>query len=450
MRVVGLLAANALIAVAGVGILPLLGIARSWRELVARSGLAYFCGLATVGIVSAHFALIRLSFGWPALTSLAIILAAAGAWRLAGTELPQLAAPAGISIAGTLALAAVFVEYARGFAVAPLDRYDAWAIWSLKGHALYSLGWADPVIFASSSYGFAHLEYPLLIPSLEAIDFRAMGAFDTRLLHLQFLLMLLAAILALQTLLGDRVPRILLYGSLLSVVLAPSVFEQLLSGYADVPLALFFAVGVAAGGCWLVGNERWLLGVAALAFGAVLLTKNEGTLFVVAAVLGLVLADRRRWRPVAVMAAVDAAILLPWHVYTAVYGLKGSDFRLTDSFDLAHLIDRAGVAPRALGVLGVQMIDPRRWGLLFILFAVVLIGAFRAGLRTLPVYGAVMATVSWLGLTWIYVISHLSYGHYLDITKERVISCVVLGGAVLVPLLAVEVWRVRGLKLEAR
>jgi hypothetical protein len=347
-------------------------------------------------------------------------------------------------------LAAVFVEYARGFAVAPLDRYDAWAIWSLKGHALYSLGWADPVIFASSSYGFAHLEYPLLIPSLEAIDFRAMGAFDTRLLHLQFLLMLLAAILALQTLLGDRVPRILLYGSLLSVVLAPSVFDQLLSGYADVPLALFFAVGVAAGGCWLVGNERWLLAVAALAFGAVLLTKNEGTLFVAAAVLGLVLADRRRWRPIAVMAAVDAAILLPWHVYTAVYGLKGSDFRLTDSFDLPHLIDRAGVAPRALGVLGVQMIDPRRWGLLFILFAVVLIGAFRAGLRTLPMYGAVMATVSWLGLTWIYVISHLSYGHYLDITKERVISCVVLGGAVLVPLLAVEVWRVRGLKLEAR
>ena len=40
--------------------------------------------------------------------------------------------------------------------------------------------------------------------AVEAIDFRAMGTFDTRILHLQFLLFLVAAVGALGALLRDR------------------------------------------------------------------------------------------------------------------------------------------------------------------------------------------------------------------------------------------------------
>ena len=39
MRMAALLAANALMLVSGLGLLPLLGIARSWRLLLFRSGL---------------------------------------------------------------------------------------------------------------------------------------------------------------------------------------------------------------------------------------------------------------------------------------------------------------------------------------------------------------------------------------------------------------------------
>jgi len=442
VRVAGLLGANALMLGAGFGVLPLLGVARSWRELASRSGLAYFCGMATVGVFSAHLALVGVSFGWTALAALAGLLLAAGSWRLRETELPRWRRPTWIPVGGAVAVLAVLAEYARGFAVAPLDRYDAWAIWALKGHALYVFGWADPVLFASSSYRFAHLEYPLLLPSLEAIDFRAMGAFDTRLLHLQFLLMLVAALAALATLLRDHVPMILLWPSLLAVVLAPSVFDQLLSAYADLPLALFFAVGVAASARWLLTNEPWALAVAALFFAAALLTKNEGVLFVLAAFLGLALAGGRRWRALALVAAIDVVALLPWRIYTAIYGLKGSDFKLTDSFDVSHVAGRLGVGPISFGTLGLQMIDPRQWGLLFILFAGIVVAAFLAGLRALPLYGVVLAAMSWLGLSWIYVISHLSYGHYLDLTKERVISSIVLSGGVLTPLLAAETWRI--------
>ena len=77
-----------------------------------------------------------------------------------------------------------------------------------------------------------------------------MGAFDTRLLHVQFLLFLVAALLALFALLRDRVPAVILWLSLFALALAPAVFDQLLTAYADLPLALVFGVGVGAAGRW--------------------------------------------------------------------------------------------------------------------------------------------------------------------------------------------------------
>src|SRR5207302_1078852 len=238
-----------------------------------------------------------------------------------GTEGPGWRRPSAISIAGVAALAALLAEYTRAFAVAPLNRYDAWAIWALKGHALYSFGWADPAVFAGHEYRFANLDYPLLLPSLEAVDFRAMGAFDTRLLHVQFLLFLLASSLALYALLRDRVPGLLLWPSLVALALAPAVFDQLLTAYADVPLALFFAVGIAAAGRWLITGERWALAVAALCFGGALLTKNEGALFVVAAFLGLFLVAAGRRRVLLLAAAADLLLLLPWRIYVRIHDL---------------------------------------------------------------------------------------------------------------------------------
>ncbi|CAN5313398.1 hypothetical protein BH18ACT12_BH18ACT12_14070 [soil metagenome] len=445
MRVVALLGANALMLVAGLGLLPWLGVARSWRELTTRSGLGYLCGLVATGIIAANIALVHVSFGWAALSVFAGAAACTGAWRLRGTERPSWQRPGWITVVGLAVLAAVLVEYGRAFTVAPLNRYDAWAIWGLKGHALYAFGWADPTVFAGAQYRFANLDYPLLLPALEAVDFHAMGAVDTRVLHLQFLLVLAAALLALAALLRDRVPPLLLWPSLLAIALAPAVFGQLLTAYADVPLALIFAVGVAAAGRWLVTNERWSLTVAAFCFAAALLTKNEGSLFVLAAFLGLFVASRERWRPLAIAAAADLALLLPWKVYVRIHDIESINYSLADSFDVDHINGRLGVLRIAFRTLGGEMIDPLSWGLLAPLFALLVITALATGLRALPLFALVLAIVSWLGLSWIYVISHFEYSSYLDSTKERVISSVVLGGATLTPLLGTEIWA-RGLR----
>jgi hypothetical protein len=440
MRMAALLGANALMLVAGLGMLPLLGIARSWRLLVFRCGLAYLCGILLVGIVSAHFALVHLSFGWIGLGLLAAVSFGFCAWRLNGTERPRWRRPAWIDTAGFAALVALMIDYGRAFRVAPLNRYDAWAIWALKGHALSAFGWADPVVFAGASYRFANLDYPLLLPSLEAVDFRAMGAFDTRLLHVQFLLFLVAASLALFALLRDRVPPLVLWLSLFALALAPAVFDQLLTAYADVPLALVFGIGVGAAGRWVITNERWALALATFCFAGALLTKNEGSLFVLAVFVGLVAAAHTRWRALAVAAAIDILLLLPWRIYVHSHRLRDINYSLGDSFDYEHVHGRLGVGPIAFRTLAGQMLDPQQWGLLVPIFVVLLAAALLTGVRALPIFALVWTVLAWLGLSWIYVISHLEYSSYLDSTKERVVASVVIGSAALVPLLAAESW----------
>lgn len=436
MRVAGLLGANALIFCAGLGLLPWLGVARSWRQLLGRCGLAYLCGLVAVGILAAHLALLHMSFGWLALALVASVSVVSGAWHLRGSERPVWTRPRWPALAAATGLAALLIEYARAFAVAPLNRYDAWAIWALKGHALYAFGWADPAVFAGSEYRFANLDYPLLLPSLEAVDFRAMGAFDTRLLHLQFLLLLVAALAALGTVLAGRVHALLLWTLLGAVALAPAVFDQLLTAYADLPLALVFAVGVAAAGRWLLTDERWALAVATLCFAGALLLKNEGTLFVAAAFAGLFAAAYARWRALAVALAVDVLLLLPWKLYVRVHHLRDINYSLTDTFDVHHISGRAGVGPIAFRTLGREMLDPGQWGLLAPIFVALLVLALVRGARSLALFGAVTVLLSWLGLSWIYVITHFEYSSYLDSTKSRVVASVVLAAAALVPLLA--------------
>jgi hypothetical protein len=440
MKMAALLGANALMLVAGLGMLPLLGIARSWRLLVFRCGLAYLCGILLVGIVSAHLALVHVSFGWIGLAVLAALSLGFCAWRLNGTERPGWRRPDWLGALSFAALVALLIDYGRAFRVAPLNRYDAWAVWALKGHALYALGWADPVVFAGASYRFANLDYPLLLPSLEAVDFRAMGAFDMRLMHVQFLLFLVAALLALFALLRDRVPSLVLWLSLFALALAPAVFDQLLTAYADLPLALAFGVGVGAAGRWVSTNERWALALATFCFAGALLTKNEGSLFVLAVFLGLLAAAYRRWRALAVAAAADVLLLVPWRIYVHSHHLSDINYSVGDSFDYEHLRSRLGVGPIAFRALAGQMLDPQQWGLLVPIFAVLLVAALLTGLRALPLFALVWTVVAWLGLSWIYVISRLEYSSYLDSTKQRVVAAVVVGGAALVPLLAAESW----------
>jgi len=128
--------------------------------------------------------------------------------------------------------------------------------------------------------------------------------------------------------------------------------------------------------------------------------------------VGLLVVAHRRWRALAVAAAVDVVLLLPWRIYVHVHHLRDINYSFGDSFDYGHLHGRFGVGRIAFRTLGGQMLDTQQWGFVVPLFAVLLLAAFIAGSRALPIFGLVWAGLAWIGLSWIYVISRFEYSSY--------------------------------------
>ena len=130
------------------------------------------------------------------------------------------------------------------FAVKPLLESDGWEIWATRARALYEFGHPAAPVFTDPIY--PALQHPLLLPGLEAVDFRFMGAFDGTLVHLQLLGLAIGFVGGAWTLLRGTTRPMLLAATLLALVTAPTFFNQLQTNYADIPLAMFIALGVAA------------------------------------------------------------------------------------------------------------------------------------------------------------------------------------------------------------
>jgi len=331
---------------------------------------------------------------------------------------------------GTAALAALLVHAWPAFMSKPLDDYDAWAIWGVKAKALTLFGWADPSFFAAAVADPLQRAYPLLLPSLEAVSARAMGGFDPRLIHLQFLLFAVAGFAALHALLRDRVPWWLLWPGLVAVAVAPAFSGQLLTAYADVPLAVFVAAGLLAAARWLDDGSPRTLAVATIFFGAAALTKSEGVLFVGAAYVGLALATHRLGQ-LAVSACGFAALLAPWWLWLAIHHVPaGSTVNLT-SPDLSH----PGIGPLAFKALLERAFSIHAWPLLLPLFLAAVLAA--AGAR-IAVFAWAWALVSLLALTGVYMTTKLEWSNYFAFSGDRVVDSLVIGAAALTPLLAAE------------
>jgi hypothetical protein len=337
--------------------------------------------------------------------------------------------------AALLAATVLLLHAWRTYEVRPLLEWDGWAIWGTRARALYEFGGATGPVFTSDAY--LPLQHPLLVPAVEATDFRAMGAFDPTLVHVQLALLAIGFLLSFLVLLRDRVPAFLLGLSALALLAAEPVLEQLSTNLADVPLALFVALGLVGLGRWLQTGERWPLVVGALFLGAGTLTKSEGAFFALAALLALLPVAWQRRRELGAAALGVALILLPWRLYVAAHGLPLVEYRFRNAFSPGYLSDhndRVGPAARGLA----SEIFTLDWGLLVPLFLAALVTAALARRYRLAAFAVLWTTLSFLGLLLIYWISVIPIDLALVWSADRTIVTIVVGAAALAPLLAAD------------
>jgi 4-amino-4-deoxy-L-arabinose transferase-like glycosyltransferase len=433
---VGLLYLQVLYLAIGAALLQLLGL-RGWRRL----GLAYMAGVAAVGLLAAELVLVQITLGLVELTLLALAVGVTAFLRRPRTAAREERKRDLLGLAPLAPLVALLGYALVAVGRRPLLEFDGWAIWGMKARALYQLGGTANPVFTSDAY--PPLQHPLLFPSLEAIGFRAMGAFDPALFHVQLVLVAAAFSSALLDLLTPRVPLLLAGLVTLAIVSAAGTVQQFSNGLADAPLAFFVVLGLVALGRWLETDEAPVLACAALFLGAAALTKSEGALFALAAavaLLGTLTAWNRARLPRAGLAMLAVlAVLVPWRAFIAAHHLPNPEYSLGNAASPGYLSDHADrVGPAASGLA--DRIASGRFGFLLALILLGLAAALASRrYRELAFAGAWLA-LSFLGLVLVYWISNVPVHLTLVWSGDRTVTAIVLGGAALAPLLAAPAW----------
>jgi hypothetical protein len=430
--------ANALMLSVGIGLLPVLRLAHSRRDVVARLPLAYAVGLAATGIVAANLAVVDVPVGRLGLPLLAAGSLALGLPRLErGRPRARRSRPPWQLVPTVVLLlptAAYFANAARLFAVKPLFENDSWALWGTRARALYEFGHPVAPVFTESWY--PALQYPLFLPALEAIDFRFFGAVDGTTIHLQELGLAAAFVGAAWTLLRRHSESVLLAAALLAIVTAPMFFRQLQANHADIPVAMLLALGVAVLAAWLRSGERGLLPAATLFLAGGALTKNEGELFVIAAfIAAFAVAQREQRRPLAHALGATVACVAPWHIWLLVHDVTATTFNLSHLLNPDYLTSHWFRVVSAQHQLFAHIQLASNTSRLSLVAAVGFACALLVGSLRLTAFGAAWLVLSFGVLICVYWASSQPLYPDLNFSADRTIDTLLVGGVLLVPVL---------------
>jgi hypothetical protein len=212
----------------------------------------------------------------------------------------------------------------------PLEVWDSWANWGVKARTIYLESYITPSLYTDASRAVTQLDYPLLVPLLEAWTYNWVGAPDDRLAGITSLLFYLA-------LLGVCYSAVRSWGGSAALAFTAAVVVGTISNiaglaaivFAEVPLLTFASIAGVYLLKWLRGGSPGTLAIAAMGAGFMPWTKREGLIVLAALCLGAVVAtfrSRRAWIGVGAFLLSAAALSGPWWALTALNSITNPAF----------------------------------------------------------------------------------------------------------------------------
>jgi 4-amino-4-deoxy-L-arabinose transferase-like glycosyltransferase len=274
-----------------------------------------------------------------------------------------------------------FAVVATGSLSTPLQEWDAFAIWGLKAKVLAHAALRPvPPYFHDLSLSYSHLDYPLMLPFLTAGAYAAMNVVDDQTGKLVSVFLDLLVVPVIYLGLRWKLPR--LAAACLAAVFAllPAMFRFGGTGCADLPLAMFYAGSIYFTAKWLAELQRPNLALAILFSAFAAFTKNEG--LVLALANGVVILGFGLWRGqrrnliagvvfFAGFLTINAAWLIWNHSLPKTHEDYGS--KLLSTLFVTHLPRLKEIIPEMV----VQAVEPRSWGLLWIMAAIFALSNWR-------------------------------------------------------------------------
>jgi hypothetical protein len=336
--------------------------------------------------------------------------------------------------AGVALLVAVYlVRLWWAYTDSPVANFDEFAIWSKKALALYYLDGLDPLFFANAAYNPIHLEYPLLLPLLEAFIFRAIGEPASGMGHGELLILFVAFVWAVAYLVGRERRNLLFLPVLLALAVSPFVQQQQPSGLGDITTACFAALGMLCFAQWLErdeGDEHRGRGgrlIGAPLLGAIFLaaassTKIEGLMLsiIAFAVLGgAVLLSRRadRLASIVIAGVLFCVLVLPWRIWVSAHPAIDTFFDFGKALNPSYLYHTASRVPIAWHQLEPQLADAK--GLMFLFAAAIAMAVVAIVMnvdRRLALFYTLTVAGVLAGIIWIFWVDPATW------SPNRVIS----------------------------
>jgi hypothetical protein len=441
----GLVLTHVALAGAGFGVLALCGQLRplSPCRIIAAAGLAYMAGVATVMSGLILLLIVGVGTTLPVFAVVCAVVAvpavATAARPVNWSPLPRRRLPAlrdlravGIERWGAagivLLLAWIGFTGASAARFMPLTEFDNFLIWTNKAVVLFHYGNIPHLFLSTKIESGGHWDYPILLPMLEASQFRAAGSAAPEPAHVVPWMLFGGFVWAAAFLVRRSTRPVVWAGVLGGVVLL--VIPQLATGLADAPMACFLALGALAVGLWIQEGRTSDLAIGAVMLAGAAGTKTEGVfgaaIVVVVAIGGV--AIRREWPAVRRVAlaglAVAAVAIVPWQIWVAAHDIAPTT-RLSDAVNPVYLIDHSdrlwpsikaiysGIAGRNLSQFAIP----------------VAIALFIVRMRAFPRVTAFYLAVGLLyvaALVWAYWVTPLDLDFLIETSVNRIHVGVVL------------------------
>jgi hypothetical protein len=278
----------------------------------------------------------------------------------------------------------------------PIAEVDAAAAWSLHAKVFFFERTALPDYLTLGGCGRFVSHWPPLFPLAQTWTHIAIGAFDDLAVKITFPFYFLALLAIVYGTLRRHLSSPYSLAVLITLASVPALVVpfpagSVASGYADLPLAMATAGGVSALLLWIRTRDRRALLLAAVFAGLAIWTKREGLVFAAAsgaAVWAFCLFSlERRGKMAPAHAVMFTSVCLACLLLQVLYRRQFSGPFFCEVISGAH----ASPGPALRKFLEVsrfmllEMLNPIRWGFLWLLAGVLVVVRFRA--LKMPVVG---------------------------------------------------------------
>lgn len=295
----------------------------------ARAAAAFAFGAVLLTLSGMLLTAAGIRWSLPALAAipLAVSLAAGYAWqRIPAVPVPAMAAGRGARLAllGVAGISLALLGWAlvRGSATS----VDYLFFWGVKAARFADVRGVDVELLRWRFFAHAVVDYPPLVPIVQAFGALAAGELPWRTVPLTSLFWVAAAAPLLRSLLrrrldGDSATALTAFWI---AAMSASVTTSLSGANAEAPLLFFESIAVAA---LLTENAASSRFVPALMLAGAVLTKVEGTVGAILIVLGIAARDAIEKRPgilrrSAWLALPPAAAVSAWFLFQQHFGLR--------------------------------------------------------------------------------------------------------------------------------